>query len=45
MQSQAELLEVVLALCSAGCLAGLLYSGEQQRNQDRNDGNHHQQFN
>jgi hypothetical protein len=44
MQREHQLLEVVLALGSAGCLAGLLDGWEQQCDKDGDDCNHHQQF-
>ena len=39
-----DLLEVVLALRAGGGLADLLDGGQQQADQDRDDGDHHQQF-
>ena len=44
VQRRADLLEVVAALRAAGCLAGCLHSRKQKRDQDANDGNHHQKF-
>jgi hypothetical protein len=44
VQSDADLLQVVLALASPGRFAGLLHGGKQQGNQHRNDGDHHQQL-
>jgi hypothetical protein len=38
MDRQAELLHVVGTLDSAGCLAGRLHGGQQQRDQDGDDG-------
>ena len=45
MQCQPKLFQVVFALCSPGCFAGLLHGGKQQCNQNSDDGNYHQQFN
>ncbi len=45
VQSQAQLLEVVLALGAAGRLARLLDGRQQEGNEDRNDRNHHEQLN
>ena len=44
VQSQADLLQVVGALGAAGGLAGRLHGGKQQRDQDGDDGDHHQQL-
>ena len=44
-QSQTDLLEVVLALAPASSLAGLLHRGQQQRDQNGDDRDHHEQFN
>ena len=44
MQSQADLLQVVDALGAAGGLAGRLHGGQQQGDQDRDDGDDHQQL-
>jgi hypothetical protein len=41
---QPELLQVVLALRPARGLAGLLHGGKQQRDQDRDDRDHDEQF-
>src|SRR5262249_53109810 len=41
---EAELLEVVLAAHAVGGLADLLHRGQKQADQDRDDGNHHQQL-
>jgi hypothetical protein len=38
------LLQIVPALCSTGCLAGLLHRGQQQGNQDRDNRDHDKQF-
>ena len=40
----AQLLQIVLALSSPGCFTGLLDSGQQQRDQNGDDRNHHQKF-
>ena len=45
MQSQPDLFQVVFALCPARRLSGLLNCGKEQRDQNRDDRNHHQQFN
>ena len=44
MQSQADLLEVVGALSPPGRLTGRLHGGQQQGDQNRDDRDHHQQF-
>jgi hypothetical protein len=44
VQGQAELLEVVLALGAGGGLAHLLHGGQEQADQHREDGDHHQQL-
>ena len=44
VQGQAELLEVVGALHPAGRLARRLHRGQQQRDQDADDRDHHQQL-
>ena len=44
VQGDTELLQIVLALCSASCLASLLNSRQQQCNQDRDDRDHNQQL-
>ena len=44
MGGQGELLQVVGALGTAGRLAGGLDGGQQQGDQDRDDRDHHQQF-
>jgi hypothetical protein len=41
---QTELLQIVLALAPPRCFTGLLHSGQQERNQHRNDGNDNEQF-
>jgi hypothetical protein len=38
------LLEVVLALSASSGFPGLLNGGEQQGDENRDDGDHHQQF-
>ena len=43
-RGQAELLEVVHALRAAGRLACRLHGGQEQRDQDRDDRDHDQQF-
>ena len=45
MQCQPQLLEIVLALYPSSGFASLLDSREQQRHQNRNNGNNDQQFN
>jgi hypothetical protein len=42
LQGQAELLEIADALGSPGRLAGRLHGRQQQRDQDADDGDHHQ---
>jgi hypothetical protein len=42
---QTKLLQLVLALSPAGCLASLLHGGQQQGNQNGNDGNDDKQLN
>ena len=44
LKSDPELLEIVLALRAAGRLAGLLYGRQQKGYENRDDGDHHQQF-
>ena len=39
-----DLLEVVLALRASSCLSRLLHCGQQQGDEDRNDGDDHEQF-
>jgi hypothetical protein len=41
---QADLLQVVQALCAAGCLTNLLNGWQQKANQNANDGNDDEQF-
>jgi hypothetical protein len=41
---QTDLLEVVLALGPVGDFADFLYSGQQHSEEDRNDGDHDEQF-
>ena len=43
-QRQADLFEVILALCAACRLARRLHRRQQQRDQDADDRNHHQEF-
>jgi hypothetical protein len=45
MGSQAELLEIVFTLYTGGGLSHLLHRRQQEPDQDRDDGNHHQQLN
>ncbi len=45
VQGQPNLLEIVLALRSSSCFAGLLNCRQEQRNQDCNDGDDDQQLN
>ena len=44
VHAQADLLEVVLALGTGGGRTDLLHRGQQQSDQDRDDGNDHQQL-
>jgi hypothetical protein len=44
MDGQSQLLQIILALSSASGFASLLDRRKQQRNQNGDDGNHHQQF-
>src|SRR5262249_32890401 len=44
VDGQADLLEVVGALQACGGLADLLHRGEQQADEDRDDGDDHQQL-
>ena len=45
VQSQTNLLQIVLALRPASRLTSLLNSRQQQRHQNGNDRDHHQQLN
>src|SRR5712664_4838166 len=45
VKRQADLLEVVDTLRPCSRLANLLHRWHQKRNQNCNDGNHHEQFN
>jgi hypothetical protein len=45
VDGQADLLEVVLALDPGSRLAHLLHRGHEETDQDRDDGDHHQQLN
>jgi hypothetical protein len=45
MNREADLLQVILALSTSGCLTGLLDSGQKQRQDDSDDGDDDQQFN
>lgn len=42
---QSDLLQTIFACRPAGCFAGLLYSRQQQRHQNRDDRNHDQELN
>ena len=42
--AEAELLHVVGALCATGSLASRLHRGKQQRDEDSDDGDHHEEF-
>ena len=44
VQCQADLLQVVRALHASGRFADLLHGGKQQADQDRDDGDDHEQF-
>ena len=44
MKSQPNLLEIVFTLASPSRFASLLHGGQQQRNQNRDDRDHDQQF-
>ena len=44
VQSDTNLLQIVLALCSASCLTSLLNSRQQLCDQDRDDRDHNQQL-
>jgi hypothetical protein len=44
MSCQDDLLEVVFALRATGSFASLLHGGQQQGNENRDDGDHNQQF-
>ena len=43
-QGDAELLEIVGALGAAGRVAGHLYGGQEERNEDADDGDNNQQL-
>jgi hypothetical protein len=45
VKRQPDLFQVVLALCPTCCLSSLLHSGQQQRNQNRDNGDDNQQLN
>ena len=45
LQGDADLHQVVLALSPPRRLAALLYGGQEQTDQDRDDRHHHQEFN
>ena len=40
-----HLLQIIAALTAAGSFAGSLHGRQEKRNQDGDDGDHHQQFN
>jgi hypothetical protein len=44
LRRQGDLVEVVGADHAVGCLAHLLHGGQQEADQERDDGDHHQQF-
>jgi hypothetical protein len=44
LKCDSDLLQIVDALRPAGRLAGGLHGGQEQRDQDADDGNHHKQF-
>ena len=43
-QRQADLLDLALALVAVGRFPRRLHGRQQQRDEDADDGNHHQQF-
>jgi len=45
MKRQSELLDIVAALTASRRLSRLLYSREQERDQDADDRDHYQEFN
>ncbi len=45
LEGQADLLEVVGALRARGRFTNLLHRGNQQGDEDRDDGDHHEQLN
>jgi hypothetical protein len=45
VQSQTDLFEIVLALRTASRFTSLLDGGEEECHEDRDDGDHNQQFN
>jgi hypothetical protein len=45
VQRQSNLFEIVLALRPAGGFTRLLHRRQQERDQDRDNGDHHEQFN
>lgn len=45
VQRQSDLANIVLATCPPGSFSGLLYRWQQQRDQNRDDGNHNKQLN
>ena len=44
VQRKSHLVEVVLTTCPVRRFSNLLHGGEEQRDQDTNNGDHHQQF-
>ena len=44
LQTHAQLFQIIDALRAAGRLTCGLHGGQQERNQDADDGNHHQQL-
>ena len=44
VECQSELLQVILALRTASCLASLLHCWQQQGHKNGDDRNHHQKF-
>jgi hypothetical protein len=44
LERNADVFEVVLALCATGSLAGRLDRGQEQRDQDADNRNHHEQL-
>jgi hypothetical protein len=44
MDSQSQLLEIIDALCTARSFAGRLHGGQQQRDENGDDGDHHEEF-
>jgi hypothetical protein len=44
MRRHADLLEVIDTLGSSGSFSGGLHGGQEERDEDANDGDHHQQL-